>query len=115
MFIDRASTLDSHILLYSMEARPTLLDRIAEVRQDSDISALIYKYKSESHDDIEMRNFSIDIHGYLRKNNRLVVPSIPELTPNILTECHRSKYTIHPSNNKMYTDMYHLYYWKGMM
>ena len=64
--------------------------------------------------DEALRDFSIDSHGCLRKKNRLFVPSDFALRHDILDDCHRSKYTIHPGSSKMYADMRRLYYWEGM-
>ena len=74
---------------------------------------LIQLCETKSHDEA-LWDFSIDLHGCLRKKNRLVVPSDSALRHDILDDCHRSKYTTHPGSSKMYADMHRLYYWEGM-
>ena len=74
---------------------------------------LIQSCASDSRDE-ELRDFSIDSRGCLRLKNRIVVPSDSALRRDILDDCHRTKYTIHPGSSKMYADMCRLYYWEGM-
>ena len=58
--------------------------------------------------------FSIDEQGVVRYKDRLVVPSNEELKRKVLNEAHHSKLSIHPSSNKMYHDLRHLYWWSNM-
>lgn len=91
---DRVPASNSPILLFSLEARPSLLDRNTDAqRQDPDLMRLIWLCKFESRDD-ELRDFSIDIHGFLRKNNRLIMPRVSDLRRDIIDDCHHCKYTI---------------------
>lgn len=111
---DRASSSDSPILLFSLDARPSLLDCITDAqKQDPELIHLIQVCKSESHNE-QLRDFNIDSHGCLRKKNRLVMPSDSVLRRDILDDCYCSKYTIHPGSIKMYADISRLYYWEGM-
>ena len=59
-------------------------------------------------------HFSIDEQEVVRYKDRLVVPSNEELKRKILNEAHHSKLSIHPSSNKMYHDLRHLYWWSNM-
>ena len=59
-------------------------------------------------------DFSIDEQGVMKYKDRLVVPSNEELKRKILNEAHHSKLSIHPSSNKMYHDLHHLYWWSNM-
>lgn len=60
---DRPSVSDSLVLLFSMEAHPSLLNRIADAqKQDPDISYIIQSCKSKSRSD-DLKDFDIDIHG----------------------------------------------------
>ena len=111
---DRAPSSDSPVLLFSLEARPILLDRIAHAqRQDPDLLHLIHLLESGSSDET-LLDYSLDFRRCLRRKNRIVVPSDLSLRRDILDECHRSKYTIHPGSSKMYADMCRLYYWEGL-
>ena len=57
--------------------------------------------------------FSIDEQGVVRYKDRLVVPSNEKLGRKILNKAHHSKLSIHPSSNKMYHDLRHLYWWSN--
>ena len=59
-------------------------------------------------------HFSIDEQDVVRYKDRLVVPSNEELRRKVLNEAHHSKVSIHPSSNKMYHDLCHLYWWSNM-
>ena len=50
----------------------------------------------------------------LRFRGRLCVPDPDQVREEVLGECHRSKFSIHPGNKKMYRDMKWQYWWKGM-
>ena len=54
-------------------------------------------------------HFSVDEQGVVRYKDRLVMTSNEELKRKILNEAHHSKLSIHPSSNKMYHDLCHLY------
>ena len=50
----------------------------------------------------------------LRYHDRFCVPNIRNLRPNICTEAHGSRYSIHPGSTKMYHDLKEIYWWEGM-
>ena len=52
-------------------------------------------------------------NGELRYGEKLCVPNDSSLKEEILGECHRSKFAIHPGSTKMYRDMKRQYWWKG--
>jgi hypothetical protein len=58
--------------------------------------------------------FHQDSKGVLWFEDRLVVPKNPELRQKILDEAHLSKFSMHPSSNKMYHDLISLYWWTRM-
>jgi hypothetical protein len=58
--------------------------------------------------------FRQESKGILWFGDRLVVPKNPELRRKILDEAHLSKYSMHPSSNKMYHDLKSLYWWTRM-
>jgi hypothetical protein len=60
------------------------------------------------------RCFRQDSKGVLWFEDRLVVPKNPELRHKILDEAHLSKFSMHPSSNKMYHDLRSLYWWTRM-
>jgi hypothetical protein len=96
----------AHIALTS-----ELLEQIIlEQRQDPEEIPHIRKLIAEGRGP----HFSIDEHDVVRYKDRLVVPSNDELKRKILNEAHHSKLSIHPSGNKMYHDLRHLYWWFNM-
>ena len=59
-------------------------------------------------------NFTLDQGGALGYGKCLCVPNLNKLKKIILEQFHNSKYTIHPSLDKMYQDLRQLYWWKSM-
>ena len=60
-----------------------------------------------------VENWAI-INDELWFRGRLCVPDHDRIREELLDECHRSKFSIHPGSNKMYRDMKRQYWWKGM-
>ena len=60
-----------------------------------------------------VENWAI-INDELRFWGRLCVPDHDRIREEVLGECHRSKFSIHPRSNKMYRDMKRQYWWKRM-
>ena len=46
--------------------------------------------------------------------DRIWIPKFGDVRKLILEDSHRSKYSIHPGNNKMYQDMKPRYWWPRM-
>ena len=59
-------------------------------------------------------DFNLRINGVLRFQNLIVVPKEEGLKREILEESHRSKYMVHPGENKMYQNLKSLYCWENM-
>ncbi|KAK1425082.1 hypothetical protein QVD17_20426 [Tagetes erecta] len=55
-----------------------------------------------------------DGDGILRFDGRKWIPVYGELRTRVLDEAHKSKYSIHPGNDKMYNDLRENYWWPGM-
>ncbi|GKF86437.1 putative reverse transcriptase domain-containing protein [Tanacetum coccineum] len=53
-------------------------------------------------------------NGTLCLNGRSWLPCYGDLRTVIMHESHKSKYSIHPSSDKMYQDMKKLYWWPNM-
>ena len=58
--------------------------------------------------------FVLSDDGILRFGTRLCVPNDGDLRRELLEEAHCSRLTIHPGGTKMYKDLKHNYWWKGM-
>ena len=59
-------------------------------------------------------DFQMFENGILKFRGRLCVPDDLELKEEILSEAHRSKYSIHPGSTKMYQNLRQYYWWNGM-
>ena len=62
----------------------------------------------------EVPGWTIDPNGGLRYQNRLAVPCNEKIKEEVLSLAHRSKFSIHPGNNKMYRDLKRQFWWKGI-
>ena len=58
--------------------------------------------------------FSVKDDGSLYFRDRLCVLADSELKKELLHEAHNSVFTMHSRGNKMYQDLKHNYWWKGM-
>ena len=59
-------------------------------------------------------DFTLDASGAIRFCGRLCVPQKAKVKDDILREAHRSPYTVHLGENKMYQDLKKSYWWKRM-
>ena len=58
--------------------------------------------------------FQVTADGILKFRGRLCVPNDEALKEKILSEAHRSNYSIHPGSTKMYQNLRQHYWWNGM-
>ncbi|WVZ63849.1 hypothetical protein U9M48_013447 [Paspalum notatum var. saurae] len=61
-----------------------------------------------------VENFTLDDSRAIRFRGCLCVPQKAQVMDDIIREAHRSRYTLHPSENKMYQDLKKNYWWKRM-
>jgi hypothetical protein len=92
---------------------PTLQEQIV-MAQISDKGVQVIREMIEQKVD-KYKCFRQDSKGILWFGDRLVVPKNPKLRKKILDEAHLSKFSMHPSSNKMYHDLRYLYWWTRMM
>ena len=69
-------------------------------RRDNELEAIRSRLKRSE----MVENWAI-INDELRFWGRLCVPDHDWIREELLDECHRSKFSIHPGSNKMYRDM----------
>lgn len=62
----------------------------------------------------QLDGWTTNYEGFIYYNGRLTLANNPDLREAILTEAHRSRFTIHPRSTNMYSDMKKQYWWKGM-
>ena len=87
-----------------------LQQRIVALQQiDNELEAIRSKFKRSE----IIENWTIS-EDELQFRGRLCVPDHDQVREEVLGECHRSKFYIHPGSNKMYRDMKQQYWWKGM-
>ena len=58
--------------------------------------------------------FTIDGAGVVRFQGRLCIPQKAQVKDDILKEAHRTPYTVHPGETKMYHDLKQNFWWKRM-
>jgi hypothetical protein len=56
----------------------------------------------------------LDACDVVQFHGRLAVPQKCQVKEEILKEAHRTRYTVHPGENKMYQDLKKIYWWKRM-
>ena len=56
--------------------------------------------------------FTIDGAGVVRFQGRLCIPQKAQVKDDILKEAHRTPYTVHPGETKMYHDLKQNFWWK---
>ncbi|XP_073030785.1 uncharacterized protein [Primulina eburnea] len=96
--------------LASLSARPCLQETV-KLNQDQDpvltkIKEQVREGKSQDH--------QIDDKGILWMKGRLCVPDSDNLRREIMTEAHKSKFSVHPGSTKMYRDLKNSFWWNGM-
>ena len=104
-------SLRSHKVTFgNVKVTYTLLERIKEAQKED---SMVRKW-GEKVEKGELSDFNFSPKGVLNYRNRVVVPKDEMLKKEILEETHRSKYTIHPGNSKMYQDLKGAYWWDNM-
>ena len=85
-------------------------ERVREAQQHDRLLSNVKKRISEG----RSREFSLDEDGVVRFRGRLCVPQKSEVKADILHEAHRTPYSVHPGETKMYRDLKQLFWWKRM-
>ena len=94
-----------NIILSCLEVRLVLIERTAsKQKEDPLLAQQIRKLRDRTESD-DLKDFSLDHNGWLRKKGRLCVLNIGDMRKEVLDECYRSKFTIHPGGTKMYPYM----------
>ena len=89
---------ESRPCIFNLVAQPLLRQRIVTLqRRDNELEAI--RSRLEKSEMVE--NWAI-INDELRFRGRLCVPDHDRIREEVLGECHRSKFSIHPRSNKMY-------------
>ncbi|WVZ80145.1 hypothetical protein U9M48_027644, partial [Paspalum notatum var. saurae] len=99
------SEADARVILES-----AILKRVLEAQQHDRLLQGVKKRINEG----RVGNFTLDDCVAIRFHGRLCVPQKAQVKEDILKEAHRSRYTVHPGENKMYQDLKKNYWWKRM-
>ena len=87
-----------------------ILERVREAQQHDRLIQEVRKRIADG----RPREFSIDEHDVVRFRGRLCVPQKSDVKMDILIEAHRTPYTVHPGETKMYRDLKLSFWWKRM-
>jgi hypothetical protein len=98
-------------ILAALVVQPQSLDRIRHA-QENDLKLQDFIDRTRRGETTE---FYLTGEGMLKTRiGRIVIPNNTELRRDILDEAHQTRYTVHPSNNKMYQDLRKKFWWCGM-
>ncbi|WVZ63928.1 hypothetical protein U9M48_013519, partial [Paspalum notatum var. saurae] len=100
-----ASKADTRVIFKS-----AIPKRVLEAQQHDRLLQGVKKRINEG----RVGNFTLDDCGAIRFRGRLCVPQKAQVKEDIFREAHRSRYTVHPGENKMYQDLKKNYWWKRM-
>lgn len=98
------------VILASLSARPCLRETI-KMSQDRDptLSKLKEQFKVGKTQDLQ-----IDDKRILWMKGRLCVPEVDNLRQEVMSEAHKSRFSIHPGSTKMYRDLKKIFWWNGI-
>ncbi|XP_073153461.1 uncharacterized protein [Henckelia pumila] len=98
------------VIQASLSAQPCLR-KIVKLKQNQDPSLIKLK---DQFKEGKTPNLQIDQNGVLWMKGRLCVPDIDNLRHKVMSEAHKSKFSIHPGSTKMYRDLKGNFWWNGM-
>src|SRR5262249_18854260 len=87
-----------------LSLRSAVVDRIIDAQKDDPLTAAL----------VVKPGFFRDADGAVRFGSRLCVPNDVQLRGELLTEAHRSRYTVHPGTTKMFRNLRQFFWWAGM-
>jgi hypothetical protein len=102
---------DDDAAIVALIIRPLTADRI-KIAQENDLELQELMEKANQG---MASSFHFTNHDLLRTGDaRVVTPNDAKLRRDILSEAHKSRYTVHPRNTKMYQDLKERFWWNGM-
>ena len=63
---------------------------------------------------VSIDHWTVNERGALLFKDRLVVPNVKELLREIMDKAHKSKYSVHPGETKMFRDLKRKFLWRNM-
>ncbi|XP_073317209.1 uncharacterized protein [Primulina huaijiensis] len=98
------------VILASLSAQPCFQETIKlRHNQDPTLTKLKEQVKEKKSQDLH-----IDEKGVLWMKGRLCVPNIENLRQEVMSEAHKSKFSIHLGSTNMYRDLKKNFWWSGM-
>ncbi|XP_075485324.1 uncharacterized protein LOC142525039 [Primulina tabacum] len=82
-----------------------------KISQDRDPTLVKLKQQAEEGKSSDLQ---IDDKGVVWMKGRLCVPDIENLRHEVISEAHKSKFSVHPGSTKMYKDLKKNFWWSGM-
>lgn len=97
----------SHKALSALFLKPTLETEIKKAQiQDPHLQKMITKAPANS-----TSEFKMNAQDILTFRNRVCVPDQPDVKKEIVNESHRTPYSCHPGETKMYHDLKQRFWW----
>ncbi|XP_073017937.1 uncharacterized protein [Primulina eburnea] len=98
------------VILASLSAQPCFQETIKlRQNQDPNLTKLKEQVKEK-----KSQYLHIDEKGVLWMKGRLCVPNIENLRQEVMSEAHKSKFSVHPGSTNMYKDLKKNFWWSGM-
>ena len=98
-------------MVYNVIATPCLLQHAKETQwQDAELRDIRNRLQNGE----QIDGWSTNHERFLYYKGRLAIADSLYLREALMTEAHQSKFAIHPGSTKMYQNMKHHYWWKGM-
>ncbi|KAI3762710.1 hypothetical protein L1987_53151 [Smallanthus sonchifolius] len=89
---------------------PDLMNEISKAQDEALLERNIKRERIVG----QQGNLDTNAYGVRTRFCRMWIPKIGELRAKILDKAHKSRYSIHPGENKMYQDLKKEYWWPGM-
>ncbi|XP_075486328.1 uncharacterized protein LOC142525931 [Primulina tabacum] len=102
---------DKEFTIYSDASKEGLGCETVKLNQDRDQG--LTKFKEQVREG-KSQDLQIDDKGVLWMKGRLCVPDSDNLCQEILSEAHKSKFSVHLGSKKMYRDLKRNFWWNGM-
>ena len=100
--------ISEKVMIASMAAwEPEIMNRIKECQKDDPGLQRIIEH-------IDDRPEFRLIKGVLYCKDRLCVPDVQDIKTELMTDAHRTRYSIHPGSTKMYQNLKNHYWWMNM-
>ncbi|GJW98556.1 putative reverse transcriptase domain-containing protein [Tanacetum coccineum] len=109
---------DALVMTISLDLPKQILNAQTESRKpknikNEDVGGILIQ-NSKDPEKLRIGKLEHRVDGTLCLNSRSWLPCYGNLRTVIMHESHKSKYSIHPSSNKMYQDTRKLYWWPNM-